>query len=80
MGKFKSESMRHCKKVFVRCPGSLIFKAFDDQCLSWMNRDHDVHTAEKCLDYVTSQLQPKLQSFSIDLIFGRPHQRFVISV
>jgi len=54
---------------------SIGVQAFDDDCLSWMNRDHDVETAQKFLEYISCDLQPRLRSFTIDLMFGRPNQR-----
>lgn len=53
---------------------SLLFQAFDDECLRWMNRDHNVASATQILDQVSSLGQQKLSSFSIDLMFARPNQ------
>ena len=60
--------------------GALKLQAFDDDCLSWMNRDHDVETAQKFLEYISCDLQPRLRSFTIDLMFGRPNQRFAFQI
>jgi hypothetical protein len=73
-------SMKNRVAITLVNLGSLKLQAFDDDCLSWMNRDHDVETAQKFIEYISCDLKTRLHSFTIDLMFGRPNQRFAFQI
>src|SRR5690606_10098779 len=51
---------------------SLGVQSFFDEDLAFMNRAHDAITAERAVEAVAAEYD----SFSVDLIFGRPEQPF----